>query len=52
MVGDRLHDVHDAAAHGLDCIGVLWGIGSREELVAAGAVAVADTPADLQELLA
>ena len=52
MVGDRLHDVHGAAAHGLDCIGVLWGIGSREELVGAGAAAIAETPAELEELLA
>ena len=52
MVGDRLHDVHGAAAHGIDCIGVLWGIGSREELTAAGAAAVAETPSDLRELLA
>ena len=52
MVGDRLHDVEGAAAHGIDCIGVLWGIGSREELQAAGAVAVAETPAELAELLA
>lgn len=52
MVGDRLHDVEGAAAHGIDCIGVLWGIGSRDELVAAGARAVAETPADLAEMLA
>ena len=52
MVGDRMHDVHGAAAHGLECIGVLWGIGSREELVEAGAVAIAETPAELGEMLA
>ncbi len=52
MVGDRMHDVRGAAAHGLDCIGVLWGIGSREELLDAGAVAVVETPAELQEMLA
>ena len=52
MVGDRLHDVHGAAAHGLECIGVLWGIGSRDELVGAGAVAIAETPAELGEMLA
>ena len=52
MVGDRLHDVHGAAAHGLDCIGVLWGIGSRDELEAAGATAVAANPAELGMMLA
>ena len=51
MVGDRLHDVHGAAAHGIDCIGVLWGIGSREELEGAGAAAIAETPDELEELL-
>ena len=51
MVGDRLHDVQGAAAHGIDCIGVLWGIGSREELEAAGAVAIAETPSDLRVML-
>jgi len=52
MVGDRMHDVHGAAAHGLDCIGVLWGIASREELVEAGAAAIAATPEGLGGLLA
>jgi phosphoglycolate phosphatase len=51
MVGDREHDVQGAAAHGLDCVGVLWGIGSREELLGAGAVAVVETPGELGELL-
>jgi phosphoglycolate phosphatase len=44
MVGDRLHDVHGAAAHGLDCVGVLWGIGSEAELREAGAVRIVATP--------
>jgi phosphoglycolate phosphatase len=52
MVGDRLHDVPGAAAHGLACIGVLWGIGSRAELVGAGAAAIAATPAELARMLA
>ena len=37
MVGDRKHDVIGAAEHGVPTIGVLHGMGSREELVAAGA---------------
>jgi phosphoglycolate phosphatase len=52
MVGDRLYDVVGAHAHGLPCIGVLWGIGSEEELRSAGADAIAATPADLLGLLA
>lgn len=44
MVGDRKHDVLGAKALGMDCIGVLYGYGSREELESAGAVFIADTP--------
>ena len=51
MVGDREHDVRGAATHDVPCIGVMWGYGSREELESAGAVAVADTVADLQAML-
>lgn len=40
MVGDREHDVIGARANGLPCIGVLYGYGSREELEAAGALAI------------
>lgn len=44
MVGDRLHDIHAAKANGLRSIGVLWGYGGAEELSAAGADAMAETP--------
>ena len=37
MVGDRSFDVIGAHANGIPCIGVTWGIGSREELEQAGA---------------
>lgn len=37
MVGDREHDVIGARAHGIDTIGVLHGMGSRDELQRAGA---------------
>jgi phosphoglycolate phosphatase len=50
MVGDTRFDVVGAHAHGLPCIGVLWGIGSEEELREAGADAIAATPADVVEL--
>jgi phosphoglycolate phosphatase len=52
LVGDRSFDVHAARAHGIRAIGVLWGIGSETELRAAGADAIARTPADLVPLLA
>lgn len=37
MVGDREHDVFGAKEAGIDCLGVLYGFGSREELERAGA---------------
>jgi phosphoglycolate phosphatase len=52
LVGDRMHDVIGAHAHGLSAIGVLWGYGSESELTAAGADALVTSPAELQVLLA
>ena len=49
MVGDRRHDVEGAAAFGIDCVGVLYGYGSREELTAAGACFLAEQPADIAD---
>jgi phosphoglycolate phosphatase len=51
MVGDRMHDMKGAGANGVFAVGVLWGYGSREELVAAGAAALCEQPARLFELL-
>ncbi|HEX7131303.1 MAG TPA: HAD hydrolase-like protein [Iamia sp.] len=51
MVGDRLHDVHGAAAHGLPTIGVTWGSAEPGELEEAGAAALVDTPEQLGDLL-
>ncbi|ADG74351.1 Haloacid dehalogenase domain protein hydrolase [Cellulomonas flavigena DSM 20109] len=47
MLGDREHDVHGAAEHGLPCLGALWGYGGADELRAAGAVELLDSPADV-----
>jgi phosphoglycolate phosphatase len=52
MVGDRSFDIAAARAHGLRAIGVSWGIGSVEELRAAGAEVVVDSPDELRALLA
>lgn len=52
MIGDRDHDVHGALHHRIPCIGVLWGYGSIEELLGAGAVALAETPGDVADLVA
>lgn len=51
MIGDREHDVLGAKKYGMDCIGVLFGYGSREELNAAGAAYIAETPGDIASLL-
>lgn len=37
MIGDKEHDIKGAAACGVESVGVLYGYGSREELVTAGA---------------
>ena len=47
MVGDREHDVLSARAHGLRTLGVTYGFGSAEELLSAGADALASRPADI-----
>lgn len=43
MIGDREHDVIGASKAGIDCLGVLYGFGTREELEQAGASAIADS---------
>ena len=43
MVGDREHDVIGARAAGIDCLGILYGFGSREELLEAGADYIEET---------
>jgi len=47
MVGDRKHDVIGATRCGILCTGVLYGYGSREELIQAGAIRLAETPVEL-----
>ena len=51
MVGDTVYDVVGAKEHGIPTIGVSWGYGIVKEMVDAEAVAIADTPAQLLELL-
>jgi phosphoglycolate phosphatase len=52
LVGDRAQDVLGARVHGLPCIGAGWGPAPPGELAAAGAAAVAATPADVPAALA
>lgn len=51
MVGDRLYDICGAKAAGIPCIAVLYGFGSRKEFEEYGADFIAETPADMQNLL-
>ena len=44
MVGDREHDVYVAKEHGIACVGVLYGYGSRKELEQAQAMTICPTP--------
>ncbi len=48
MVGDREHDVIGAKAAGIDCLGVLYGFGTREELIKAGADYLAETVEEIR----
>lgn len=49
MIGDREHDVKGAEEHALPCLGVLYGYGSRQELMQAGAAAVCEQVRDLPD---
>ncbi|MBP3633602.1 MAG: HAD family hydrolase [Oscillospiraceae bacterium] len=47
MVGDRDQDILGAKTFGLSAVGVLYGYGSREELLSAGADALAESALDI-----
>jgi phosphoglycolate phosphatase len=49
MVGDRVHDIDGAHAHGLRAVGVTWGFGAPGEL--RDADVLVDTPAELVAVL-
>ena len=51
MVGDTKFDVIGAKEHGIPCIGVSWGYGHAEDIINAGAVAMANTMEELHALL-
>lgn len=44
MIGDRSHDIVGAKNNGMQAIGVLYGYGSKDELIGAGALHVCATP--------
>ena len=51
MVGDRDNDVLGSEKAGVDCCGVLWGYGSREELQGAGVKYLIEKPEELARLV-
>lgn len=51
MVGDTAFDVIGAKMHGIPTVGVSWGYGKVEDMVAAGAASIAHTMDELFELL-
>ena len=51
MVGDTAFDVEGAAVNGIPTVGVAWGYGKVEDMEAAGAKAIAHSPAELLEIL-
>jgi phosphoglycolate phosphatase len=51
MIGDTTFDIEMARAAGCRALGVAWGYHAPEELVAAGAEAVARDAAQLEEML-
>jgi phosphoglycolate phosphatase len=51
MIGDREHDAIGAKANGIASIGVTWGYGSRQELLAAEVTCLVDEPRGVEELI-
>ena len=51
MIGDRSHDVAGAKANGMDAVGVTYGYGSREELIAAGARHLCTSPRAILDVI-
>lgn len=51
MVGDTSFDVIGAKAHGIPTIGVGWGYGNVEDMIQAGAAAIANSVEELLEHL-
>ena len=52
MIGDTAYDIEMARTAGVRALGVSWGYHTPDELMAAGAEAVARDAAHLGELLA
>ena len=51
LIGDTKFDAKGAIDLGIDCIGVLYGFGTREELEECGVTCIADTVGDIYAYL-
>ncbi len=51
MIGDRKFDIEASKELGIDSIGVLFGFGSKEELVSHGATHLAKSPKEIAQIL-
>ena len=51
MIGDRKYDALGAKICGMDCVGVLWGFGSKQELTEAGVAETVEFPRELPDVL-
>jgi len=51
LVGDRMYDAIGAREAGIDCMGVLYGYGSREELEREGVICIAETVPEIASIL-
>lgn len=51
MVGDREHDIRGAKTIGIKSIGVLYGYGSKEELVNAGADYIVQSVSEIKDIV-
>ncbi|MEM9089933.1 MAG: HAD hydrolase-like protein [Cyanobacteria bacterium P01_F01_bin.53] len=51
MIGDRSHDIVGAIANNIKTVGVLWGYGSRSELVQTKAEQLLEAPNNLPDIM-
>ncbi|MDO4647789.1 MAG: HAD-IA family hydrolase [Eubacteriales bacterium] len=51
LIGDTIFDINGANEVGIPMIGVSWGYGNREEVLAAGALGMVGTTEELLEML-
>ena len=51
LIGDTIYDVEGCKKVGLDCIGVTYGMGNKEDLLREGAITTIDHPMELAKIL-